>query len=117
MVSIMDRMQVTVGPCAVLLVVTTRPALRFQTLQRSSDVYAFAFVFSATWPVSMWRFCYEHDVRDVRLSVCLSVMLVDCDHTMQTKSGNRYSSGWISVLATCMRKPTLIVLSRDHEFC
>jgi len=45
------------------------------------------------------RYCYEHDVR---LSVCLSVTLVECDHTIkltylltysETKIGNGYVTG------------------------
>jgi len=36
--------------------------------------------FSATCCISMLHLCYEHDIC---LSVCLSVMLVDCDHTVQ----------------------------------
>ena len=35
--------------------------------------------------------CYEHDVR---LSLCLSMKLMDCDHIYSaTKSGNRHISG------------------------
>ena len=63
---------------------------------------------------SMSHLYYEHHARlSVRLSVCNVGALRS--HSA-TKSGNRHMTGQIGVLATCMPKPTSIVISRDPEF-
>jgi len=54
------------------------------TLRLPSLVLTAFKAFSATCHISMSRLCYEHGVRpSARLPVCLSVTLVDCDHTVQ----------------------------------
>jgi len=75
-----------------------------------------AVVFSATCNIGLSGLCSRACYAAGITFVCPSVKLVDCDHIMQQKVEMAYVVGFVGALATCVPKPTRIVVSCDLEF-